>query len=165
MGTPEALTALRARTLGPADVRLVPKASGMRPIVNLSHAASVRPRRGAPATAALTFPAVNRALEPVLAVLKSAMLAHDLATGVCCDAPDTGGDRGARAVATPSLDAVYTQLKRFKAAWRAAGEPPVTALAFDVHRAFDTVCTHPAKPTELSIHFAVQSCDRRCSAR
>jgi hypothetical protein len=43
------------------------------------------------------------------------------------------------AVATPSLDAVYVQLKRFKAQWQAAQEPMVAAMAFDVHKAFDNV--------------------------
>jgi hypothetical protein len=185
----EAHAALLNQVLSPADVRLVPKASGMRPLVNLSRHITVASRQSKRTPLHYSsFSSANHALEPVLAVLKAALPSqthlsfegkpverhHDVGwtsaakplavPGVIASEDDVQRqmkhiafvDRGVHcmaagvtkdaeplvslAAATPSLDAVYVQLKRFKASWQAAGEPAVVAMAFDVHRAFDNVC-------------------------
>ena len=70
---------LSHRVLGPARMRLLPKRDALRPIVNLSCATSVtiKPKHfeGQPPPHALTFPAVNKLLQPVHSALKGTVAA------------------------------------------------------------------------------------------
>lgn len=65
------------------------------------------------------------------------------ACGAClCSAPAAAPATPRNTVfagSVPSYGEAHRQLRQFAAAWRAAGQPPLTALSFDVARAFDNV--------------------------
>lgn len=55
-----------------------------------------------------------------------------------CAAPAAPGHK-VFAGSVPSYAEAHRHLSAFAAAWRAAGRPPLTALSFDVTKAFDNV--------------------------
>eukprot|EP00892_Ulva_mutabilis_P009365 jgi/Ulvmu1/6800/UM031_0001.1 len=107
----------------------------------------------------LAFEPINKVLQPVHAVFKAeaqrAAQAPDtipdlLSTAPVCEACGaavaSAADESARpsglfAGSVPSFSAAHAQLRQFAAEWRAARQPPLTALAFDVSKAFDHVDT------------------------
>ena len=153
----EAFSKLAGSTLGPARLRLLPKANNLRPLVNMQRPCSVnvpsemRKQLGLPA--ALHFAAPNLALAPLVPILQ----------GSCFDQADAfGTTNNPRHCPTSSnansnaLDLKYNaddlcvagwgeahkRLRTFVRRWRAAGTPHVTAVAFDVQKAFDRVRKH-----------------------
>ena len=173
METAGAIAALKHGTLGPARLRLLPKADALRPIVNLSCRTAVQlPANTFDAPGArsyLRFAAANKVLAPVHAVLKCE-IAH--ASLSACDSPNATMkqpscnalphplERDAQRVAADATVAswgdAHVRLRRFVAAWRSAERPTVVALALDVHRAFDSV-----RAVLLTRACALCSTDRR----
>jgi hypothetical protein len=138
VGTSAALQALARASLGPARIRLLPKENSLRPIVNLACPTHVRLPSSSPNTShhSLSFPPVNRTLQPLHAALK-------------CDVALSAQLRRELSASVASVSEAYGKLKAFAMSWRAAGRPRVVAVSFDVRKAFESVsvscrfCCHP----------------------
>lgn len=63
------------------------------------------------------------------------------AASAAADSAPSPPDSGVFSGSVPSFADAHRRLRQFAAAWRAAGRPPLTALAFDVAKAFDNVDT------------------------
>jgi hypothetical protein len=170
-----ALVVLSERTLGPARLRLLPKADSLRPVVNLSRPASVRlaPVRRE-AAQYKSFAPVNKALAPVHAALKCECELAATRAGQNEQTVAEGAAHGSSAEAAASNVTVrawgeaHARLRAFAARWRAQGRPRVVAVAFDVRKAFDSVRCHVAVRTVVSVlnfRFALCASSAYCSVQ
>uniref|UniRef100_A0A061SFG8 Telomerase reverse transcriptase n=1 Tax=Tetraselmis sp. GSL018 TaxID=582737 RepID=A0A061SFG8_9CHLO len=119
---------LRCRRLGAAKLRLVPKAGGVRPIVNLGARSTIPASLagGAAAPSLRSFPAVNWALQNVQQVLKAELAREPAALGA----------------SVFGYDGAYHRLAPFLRAnrqHRTSAAQPIYVVNVDVKAAFDSV--------------------------
>ncbi|POR39451.1 Telomerase reverse transcriptase [Tolypocladium paradoxum] len=112
----EAQRVLDSRRLGFSQVRLLPKGSKLRPIMNLKR------KQLRKASSRVLGPSINSVLKPVYSVLAFEKDANPLKLGSSLFSPSD----------------IYTPLKRFKASF-GSGQKRFYFAKIDVHAAFDTI--------------------------
>ena len=153
----KAFSKLAGSALGPARPRLLPKTDNLRPLVNMQRPCSVsvpsamRKQLGLPA--ALHFAAPNLALAPVVPILQGSCFDQADAVGTtnnpkhCATSSNANSNAlelkySADDLCVAGWGEAHKRLLMFVRRRRAAGTPHVTAVAFDVQKAFDRVRKH-----------------------